>query len=677
MCIKRINLYLYKMNKMLNKQDLIKLLIAVFCHFSISLLAQEQLTHLPTFYIKTLNNSPIKSKSDYLPAKLTIVSSNPTELFADSTNIRGRGNSTWGMAKKPYRLKLYEKYSLLNATAKEKKWTLLANYADKTLMRHAVAFKVSEFVEMEFTPTVRFVDLVLNNQILGSYLMSDQMEVAVGRVEVEKQKKTDVAEPNITGGYLIEVDGFAAGEPKHFYTQFGMPITVKYPKHDEINESQFSYIKNYVQLFEEALFSSDFTNPETGYRAYIDENSLINWYIASEFTGNSDAFWSTYIYKKRDNPKLFFGPLWDFDIAFNNDNRLGDATQKLMREDGHSNKTWIQQIWKDPWFQNAVRARWKELVDNGIEQAVIDYIDELEGLLEESQELNFNIWPILNNVVYREVAVFPTYKEGVNFLRNYISDRIDFLNKGFVSVDEEPVFPPFEYSETAYYQIISKKSGKVVDLSDIEDEDGIRLMHWEAIDGEESQHWRFSRTDDGFYNIMNRENGKAIKSLQNQGSNLVLVDLENSPDFNWEIVNTNVEAYYAIFNQASMYCFNNRSGGMENGNPLIEWNSNIYTSDNAKYAIVKVAEGTSNIDKNEIENIKIWMGPLGDDLRILPSSGIASVANIRIYTMSATQIMHTNNYQLGNSIDISSLVKGVYLIQIQTDNRNYSLKFIK
>jgi hypothetical protein len=286
----------------------------------------QQLTDLPTFRIQTAGNVPVNSKTNYVQATLTINSSNEQESVTGlPLGIRGRGNSTWWMSKKPYRIKLDAKRNLLGLPSREKDWVLLANYADKTLIRNAVASKISELINLEYSPSFRFVDVVLNGSYIGNYMLTDQIEVGTHRAPVEKLNPTDTENPIITGGYLLEIDGFASGEPLWFQTPKGLKITIKYPDSDEINTQQKNYIKNFLLDFEAILFSANFRNEEVGYRALVDENSLINWYIACELTGNSDAFWSTYLYKKRNDNHIYFGPLWDYDIAFNNEVYLFDT----------------------------------------------------------------------------------------------------------------------------------------------------------------------------------------------------------------------------------------------------------------------------------------------------------------------------------------------------------------
>ena len=389
------------------------------------------ITNLPTIFIDTENGVAITSKEDYVDAVVTVRGAandedNITEVAAE---IKGRGNSTWKMAKKPYRLKFKEKINFLGNDAKEKNWVLLANYADKSLLRNALASETARALfDFEFTPSVTFVDVVLNGENIGSYLLTDQVEVKKKRVSVMEQS-TDVeyGDPEITGGYLIEVDGFADSEISWFETAKGMKVTIKYPKDDEINASQKNYIHQYTQRMENALFSGRFDDPEKGWRHYIDEASWVNWYIACELFGNSDSWWSTYMYKERDE-KFRFGPLWDFDIAFNNDYRIGNATEKFMRMSGCDPKTWIKRWWEDETLQKLVKKRWVEMGAENIKEFMLNYIDSTAILLDESQKINYEIWPTLDTRVHYEYSVHGSYEAEVQALREYVEARINFLD---------------------------------------------------------------------------------------------------------------------------------------------------------------------------------------------------------------------------------------------------------
>jgi hypothetical protein len=169
-------------------------------------------TDLPTVYVETFDGKGITSKEVYKYCKLHYVDEDGLVTHYDSVSIRGRGNSTWNMAKKPYKIKFNEKEKLLGkGYAKAKKWTLLANAGDKTMMRNAVTSALGRRTSLPFNPAAKFVDLVLNNVYQGTYQISDQIDVRPHRVDITEQNYPLGQNDNITGGYLLEVDGFHDG----------------------------------------------------------------------------------------------------------------------------------------------------------------------------------------------------------------------------------------------------------------------------------------------------------------------------------------------------------------------------------------------------------------------------------------------------------------------------------
>ena len=167
--------------KMKKKKTIILLLLIV----SIFVDAQiySQLTNVPTLYIETFNGEDI-TKEKYITASLTLVDGEKTTVYND-IQIRGRGNSTWYTEKKPYKLKFASKTELLGKEyTKAKKWTLLANHGDKTMIRNALTYDLGKFMGFTFCPAAVFVDLFLNGNYSGTYQISDQVEVYKGRVEV-------------------------------------------------------------------------------------------------------------------------------------------------------------------------------------------------------------------------------------------------------------------------------------------------------------------------------------------------------------------------------------------------------------------------------------------------------------------------------------------------------------
>lgn len=377
-----------------------------------------QLTNLPTVIINTEGAKAVTSKKEYIDANVYIVSEDGTRLLATSkTGVRGRGNASWGFPKKPYRIKFAEKQNPLGAPATDKSWTLINNYGDKTLMRNILAFEVSRRVGMAYTPFCTPVDLVFNGEYEGCYQFCDQVEVGTNRVPAKD-------------GYFIEIDAYAYDEDVYFYSAKGIPVTVKYPKDDKITSAQKSFIQSYFGKMETAVFSSSFKDPATGYRKYLDLDSFLQNFIVGEFCGNTDTYWSVNMYKDAGEGVLYTGPVWDYDLAFENDDRTypinnlsdfiyasagsvaADAVRKMVNRIVKSDadaRARLVEIW------DATRPKLEDLND---------YVDATAALLEESQRLNFKRWPILNSRVHQNPKAYGSYAAEVANVKRYITARL-------------------------------------------------------------------------------------------------------------------------------------------------------------------------------------------------------------------------------------------------------------
>ncbi|GAA4299842.1 CotH kinase family protein [Compostibacter hankyongensis] len=388
-------------------------------------------TGIPALYLST-GGVPVDSKDNYVEGTMRIVSGFPEAVrYEGKMEIKGRGNATWNMPKKPYNIKLDKKAGLLGME-ENKKWSLLANYGDKSLIRNAVAFELSRRLQLAFSPASEYVDVFLNGEFLGNYELTEKIEVGSHRVNIEEQDEGATILPGISGGYLLEVDGYAYSEKSYFVTPKSMAITIHYPEDDEITPEQKSYISGHVTKFEDALFSPDFGDPATGYRKYFDLDSYINWYLVNEIMGNSDIFWSTYLYKKRNDDKIYAGPVWDFDLACNNDQRLGDAVHKMMIDAGHEPRTWINRLMEDKGFRQAVRGRWNAVKTDKV-NTLPQFVDQLARQLAFSQALNFRRWDILGVKVHQNLQAAGSYPGEVDYLREYLKDRISWLDTQFNS----------------------------------------------------------------------------------------------------------------------------------------------------------------------------------------------------------------------------------------------------
>jgi len=392
-----------------------------------------QTTNLPTVIIHTTNAQDIVNKDLYIKGIVSIISDNGTKIYTDSLDIKGRGNASWNFPKKPYKLKLYNKVSLLGLPAKEKTWTLINNYGDKTLMRNLLANDLSKKLEMPYTPAARSVDVFLNGEYKGNYQLSDQVEVATGRVDVEKLKTTDITLPNLGGGYLIEMDAYAYQEISWFTSILeSVPVTIHNPKDDEIVPAQSAFIKSHFEKMEAALFAVNYTDVTDGFRKYIDTETFLRHFLVGEMSGNTDTYWSTYMYKKRNEDKFYFGPSWDFDIAYENDYRtypINNNSEWIYSTTG-SAATGVREIVNRIFSDQAILAQLKNIYASYRNRAIINegsllqVIDDNAALLDQSQKLNFMRWDILGTQVHMNPQVLYTYSAEVANVRNFVKNRL-------------------------------------------------------------------------------------------------------------------------------------------------------------------------------------------------------------------------------------------------------------
>lgn len=398
-----------------------------------------QLTNLPTVVINTANAQEITSKEVEITSTVHIISNEGTSLLTDTeTGVRGRGNASWNFEKKPYRLKFSEKRSPLGAPASAKKWTLLSNHGDKTLMRNILAFEVSRRLGMEYTPFCHPVDVVINGEYKGCYQLCDQIEVRTNRVDIEEMEETDNSGTNLTGGYLVEIDAYAEGEDVYFYSTKGIPVTIKSPDDDKITAEQRKYIEDYFNLMESSVFASNYTDAESGYRKYLDLDSFLRHFIIGEFTGNTDTYWSVYMYKHRGEDKFYVGPVWDYDLAFENDYRtypINSALDFIYYEKGSCASDAVKQlvnriVREDMAARSELISIWNEAKLNGIDEAsLLEYVDDTAALLDKSQRLNFLRWPVLDQWVHMNFQALGSYSAEVGTVKTYIKERIPKLNE--------------------------------------------------------------------------------------------------------------------------------------------------------------------------------------------------------------------------------------------------------
>lgn len=376
---------------------------------------------VPTIHI-TCGSGSI-SKDTY--KDMQIVVKDPDSHYSDIMNlsasgqIKGRGQSTWNMPKKPYRIKLSEKASLLGMPA-NKDWDLLANYADKSLLRNTTAMQVSRILNFPWTPRSRQVELYLNNVYMGVYDLFEHKEVAKEKVNIGKEDWYLEIEQNIDETYW-------------FYTSKGVPIQVKHP--GEPSTEQMNFVKGYFKDFETALFGSSFKDPNKGYAAYIDVDSFVDNYIIEELSKDIDGnVRKSSFLTLCSGGKLVFYHQWDFDLAFGNADYFpgnGNGPTGWWIKDYGTNSTknsgWYWRLFQDPAFVAKVKARWAEVYPSLLD--VPKYIEKAKAELGGTPTSNFKKWNILGKYVWPNVKVTGSYDAEVEYLESFYNARLEWINQ--------------------------------------------------------------------------------------------------------------------------------------------------------------------------------------------------------------------------------------------------------
>ena len=390
-----------------------------------------QLTNLPTVNIHTVNEARIVNKTNYVNGAITIVDG--SYIKTDDLEIRGRGNASWDFKKQPYRIRFATSTYLFDNPARARNWTLISNEGDKTLIRNLMAFEISKGLDMTYTPAGQLVDVVINGDYKGCYQLCDHIDIRAGRVNINEMTAADINPTTITGGYLLEINAYLSGEDIGFYTNHGMPIEIKSPDYNV--QTQNDYIKNHINTWENAIMNNG------NYQQYTDIESFCRHFLVGEFSGNTDTYWQTKIYKKRNDDKIYFGPVWDFDIAFENDSR----THPIMNRTYQNENLWLYQwggskasgvgslinklIGYDD-VDEKLKEIWAHSRDHHkiTEEKLMQTIDNYVTEIAVSQDLNFKRW---DNLYSYEHMMWErgNYNNNINIVKNYIKERLAWLDE--------------------------------------------------------------------------------------------------------------------------------------------------------------------------------------------------------------------------------------------------------
>lgn len=281
------------------------------------------------------------------------------------------------------------------------------------------------------------VEVTLNGEYKGIYQLTDQVEVGKKRVNVTKMAPEDVTEPNISGGYLIEIDQ-SGGEACMFYSgRNGTQVTVHYPKSDEIVTEQKEYIRKFYNEFEKRPYTTSPLNETRGIPGRLDIESFFRRFLLGEFTANTDDWYSAYLFKERGDDQFHFSPIWDVDLGFENDTRtypVNGYSTYLFQSGRNSIAVGVQDLLTKIISQTPYKKRLKEIWsevrnEKGLTAEHFNHVtDSLTEYLSEAQALHFTRWPVLNTKLALNIAARGSHAAETKFVKQFIGTRIKWMD---------------------------------------------------------------------------------------------------------------------------------------------------------------------------------------------------------------------------------------------------------
>ena len=359
-------------------------------------------------------NTPIEylSKEFYSEGTVEIKSNLQSERFQKkSILLRGRGNTTWSFAKKPYQIKFHEQEEVLGLPP-AKKWVLLAPYSDKSLLRTEIALSLSRKSQIGWTSASSFVELFINQEYLGVYQLVEKIEATENRV-------------NNGEGYVLEVNRLNRLGPDDVYFESNFHLyTIKEPN-VSFGDSAYVFIESFIRETENVLFGENFQDSVEGYSKYLNLESFVDWYIIHEITKNMESAWGTSCFLNYvSGEKLKMGPVWDFDLSLGNNYSANAVSTEGFSIQG---SLWYSRLFQDSIFVNKVKERYRFYYSH--QDLFLEEIDANAFRLNDAQERNFTKWPILGVWVWPNATNYPEYSHEVSHLKDWLKNRMDWLNE--------------------------------------------------------------------------------------------------------------------------------------------------------------------------------------------------------------------------------------------------------
>lgn len=372
-------------------------------------------------------------------------------IYSGEISIEVRGQSSSEFPKRSYRFEtIYTvdtietdtNVTLLGMPADDD-WILFGPFHDKSQFRNKMINDLGRRLGSYQTRS-RFCELIMNGEYLGLYRLSETIKRNASRVNIARLREEEITGIDVTGGYIMRLDKDVQND-----------VEVVYPKADRIQPEQTEYIYSFLDTCMSVLYSDDFTDPDIGFRKYMNDTSLVDNLVINELTKNADAYlYSTYFYKDRadrDN-RIKFGPLWDYDLAFGN-SRFQQSDLTYGWQFDINTRLPITRIMQDVEFVEFFQNRWHELRQGMLHNdSLFALMDSMANYIQEPRERNYEVWPVISEYLFFPNYISQTYEEEIRNIKDWLTDRVQWIDDNiddiYYPVD---IYSAFEDKPVAEY----------------------------------------------------------------------------------------------------------------------------------------------------------------------------------------------------------------------------------
>lgn len=473
--------------------------------------------NIPAMFIETESGSMdylLENKENEETGMISIIEAGGNIEYSGSLErISGRGNTSWEKySKKPYSFKLSEAKPLLGMD-KGRKWNLLPIWREGNKMNSKVVLDMAKALELKYTSDCEWVDLYLNGEYVGNYLLAEPVVIGSNRVDIyDLEKENEILNGNLdlavsfseegkkgfeiengedlSGGYLIEKDLTAYYEKEvcGFVTQAGKTFTIKAPNH--ASREQITYIKDYIQMIENLILDHN-----VEYLNYIDIDSFTGRFLVDEISLNCDSnITSMYFYKDKGEDFICAGPVWDYDGAMGEVNSgfmegiCVNYRWSIIRSFRSEEETlgWYTSMYEDEVFYEKMRERYQQVLPE-LEKILEINIDQYAQRIQKSVEMDMIRWQ--NEDKSDDYpGHYRSFDNNVRYLKFFLANRLNYLNEQW-----EIPYRHFDAPVTGeMHQVIFKNGEDVIEVWQVPD--GQVISETPYLDEEQYWGWYYEHS---------------------------------------------------------------------------------------------------------------------------------------------------------------------------------------